>query len=251
VTARMWSCRILAALAWVLTGCGWEADDERVTCRAEIPEDTSGIFGDCESALQLAVRTSAGLVLTQEEIDWHLDLYQRGYDALRGTLGRPPAAMNWYEGMDVWTERADVVAAWSQGMVETGVPELDDILRATYVRKVVTHFGGSYFTFESSRVVVTKNVAPLLATIPGLDISDPYVRLPDYQQDVVIEPPQDASQLAAIVYSIGWGDCFVACSGHHHWRVGVTADAASLLDDWGDPIPADVLEYWQQPPVRR
>lgn len=49
------------------------------------------------------------------------------------------------------------------------------------------------------------------------------------------------------MFQIGWGDCFVACDGMHFWRVHVSPTASSLIDEWGDAIPADVLTQWRQP----
>ena len=236
---------MLPICASVALACGDNGDPQ--ACSDEIPSGVTVVGADCESAWRLAKRTSPNLVLSQDEIDWHLAVYVRGYNALRDVLGRPPIAMDWYGSVGVRTSRPELVAAWSQGNPDTGIAELDNLLHSASVGEVTGHAGGSQFTFRSGRVLVERTFADALIAlaVPGLEVFDPYVRLPEYRQEVVIEPAQDTSQLATLVFSIGWGDCLVDCIGQHFWRVGVTADSSSLLDEWGDLIPDDVRTEWQ------
>ena len=48
--------------------------------------------------------------------------------------------------------------------------------------------------------------------------------------------------LNAVLFQIGWGDCFAGCFGQHFWRVEVTPTGATLTGQWGDPIPPAELE---------
>lgn len=239
----------MTSIAACLVGCGGN-DPHR--CLADYRD--LDLHTDCLSAKELARRDSADLVVAQEDLDWYLDVYQRGYIPLSDELGAPPAAAAWSPSLTVVARAQDLTVRWVQGTVVTGVPAIDLVFERAHIDTVTPQGGmpATYFGFTSStHVVVNPNVAVALQGVSGLEV---YAedRPPEEgvgYSEALLETPRGTSNGVDIVYRLGWGsDCIVGCAGQVSWRVHVTDDSAQLVARWvrGEPPPPDIVEFWRQ-----
>ena len=236
---------MVLAAALAVGACG---DNAAAVCYAD--RRATERHWDCDSAKALAIREATGFTVPQADLDWYLDVYQRAFVPLEDMLGGPAIAVNWWsDGLVANTNAAEIVEPWTHGRVTTDVPAVDDILARAFIDEVVPlgMMQGPYFDLISSHVIAPQNVAPAFTDIPGLTVTAQMFRPTQGFSEVVIERPAGIGDAVDVVSRRGWGDCFVACTGMHFWRVRVTPSTAELVETWGDPIPPDVLAQWQRP----
>lgn len=233
----MKTSRVLPLLAVVACGGG---NDE--PCPVDEPSDHGRV---CMSAQLLAARYTSELTPTQAEVNHALDVQCRAFEPLRGTLGRPPTATAWTNVQQVTAQATDpqLVGAWQAGQVETGIALVDAVLSRAHIDRVMAQ-GGDFFALQSDYVLAPQNIDTALDGVPGLEINQQFVRPLEAFSEVLLDYPDGPGGHVDVEMSIGWGDCSVDCTGQHFWSVRVADDSATLTDEWGDPIPAEVLEVW-------
>lgn len=250
----MYAVLAWAASAVILSACG-ESDTIEDVCRADVADIVR--HTDCLAARELARRDSDALVVSQQDLDYYLDIYRRGFEPLTAYLGAPPIPSSWSPNLIATTTAPQFAEPWLRGDTRTGDANVDDVLSAARIDRVVAlgMMPGPYFSLASStHAVVNRNVAAALQGIPDLQVSAASARLPEGAgfADAFVDHAAERGD-AEIVYRLGWGDCFVECAGQVSWRVRVTATGATLLASWvwGKPPPPRVLERWQQPNPER
>jgi hypothetical protein len=231
----------------VLVACSACGDNTAPWCVHD--DRDAGPFRICYPAETFAARDTAGLVPTQHEVDRYADRWERAIDAEPILNGRGP--QRFLSG--VFTRNRKVIAAWTQGQVETGDTTFDAIsaeLRINQIHPFWTQYSDDLYSFRPYiRVFFNETVwiDRLAATDswPWFPDNPPSWPLPSGPFDDgwwswVDEPGgtgQDSST-AQIVFTFGWGDCAVKCDGFHTVRAVVPADAAAIVYDLGgDPLP--------------
>ncbi len=234
--------RVSRLAALVVTACGG-ADDE--PCPIDDPDGHGRL---CRSAQVLAARYTAELTPTQPEVSHTLEVQCRAFEPLRATLGHPPTATAWTDVQQVTAQATDpqLVDAWRSGRVETGVALVDDVLARAHIDRVMAR-GGDFFALQSDYVLAPQNIDTALEGVPGLTLNEQLVRPTEAFSEVLLDYPEGLGGPIDVELSIGWGDCFVDCTGQHFWSVRVAGETATLTDEWGDQIPAEVLEVWGSP----
>lgn len=243
----MRSCAVVAVLL-IAGACGGDAPE---ACRFDGDPGaaaTSRAGWDCANARELALRGSAGLVLEQADLDRYLDTYCRAFEPLRATLPYAPQADHWWEPLTVETSVPEIATAWTQGAVATGVTALDQILAEAHIDAVHRAPNSNIYTLASSaRAVVPPRVVAAVngLAMPGGVASAEEFHFAEPGSEITIEGTVPSLE-TAVVFQIGWGDCFVDCDGQHFWRVVVRSGGATLASEWGDAIPADVLAQYRR-----
>jgi hypothetical protein len=244
---KLTASHAVAATASLL-GCG---DNFAVPARCEVAGSYLGFSADCESAKRLAVRDETEFLVEQATLDRYLDVYQRGAEALDGIFGHPPVAVDWFPaGLVALNPVAELVDAWDQGEVETGVEEVDSILARADIVRVERSFEGHYALF-SSHLMAPHRVAEAFAGSSYVEMMlAERLRPTESFSEVVVEDPV-VERAVRITYAIGWGDCWVDCEGQHFWRVQVDSEGSQLVEEWGDPVPEAVMSVWREPNPNR
>lgn len=243
--------RVAAAASAVLiaaTGC----DGDEVACAYDAPyaRPTSNAEAACASARQLAARDAAGFFVTQPELDRYRDMLERSFEPLAPILGHPPAAQRWESGPTVTTAVEPIARAWTAGWVGTGVAALDAITAAAGIDTVQRAPGSDIYLLSASRrTLVPAHVVAAIAAaaLPGVAASSETGMLTTPGEEITLEAPLSAA-VVPVRFQIGWGDCLSGCFGQHFWRVDLTATTATLRDEWGAPIPPEVLDAYRRWP---
>ena len=208
---------------------------------------------ECLSAKQLAARDTVGLYVTQQDIDIYLDLLRRSFAPIAPTLARPPLAGAWASGPFIDTTNPLVARAWTNGDIATGIIALDEVTSGAGVDAVerspnsnIYRLGARRRTLAPAHVaaaIQAAAIADLIATTETFMPTEP-------AEEITVEAPLTAA-IIPVKFQIGWGDCFVDCTGQHFWRVDVATSGATLREERGDPIPADVLDIYRRWPDSR
>lgn len=199
---------------------------------------------ECLSAKQLAARDAAGLYVTQPDLDAHLDLLRRSFAPIAPTLVRPPLAGAWTSDPFVATTNPAVTNAWTNGNVVTGLTLLDEVTSAAGIDTVARSPNSNIYRLSAKqRTLAPAHVAAAIqaAAIADLTATTETFTPTEPSEEITIEAPLTAATIP-VRFEIGWGDCLVDCTGQHFWRVEVTLAGATLVEEWGDPIPVDVLD---------
>ncbi len=100
---------------------------------------------------------------------------------------------------------------------------------------------------SSTSAVVHRNLARRIAeaALVGVVAYSEFYASREPGEEVTLEAPTSAP-IVPVLYQIGWGDCIVDCTGQHFWRVEVTPTSATLVAEWGDPIPPDALDLYRR-----
>lgn len=140
--------------------------------------------------------------------------------------------------------------AWARHQLTTGVAAIDNVVAQMYV-STFTYDGSLAVpsaSMVSSHAVSAVNVARALEGIDGITVElvDTHGFL--QSSDVVDEDVDVATGARRVVFTVGWGDCAVGCAQAHFWRVAVWSDGtATLVEEWGDPVPPSVAESYATP----
>lgn len=201
---------------------------------------------DCDAAGILAARYTAALAPSFEEVMEARRIYRVGFEALRGILGRKPNPHGWNTNpvlFSIGTVDSRFAQPWSRGELRTGVATVDGVLEQCHVASITGP--GPTFFFRTNWYVAPQNIDLALSDEMSL-MMDYFPLTPPIKAGIDVRFEFVDSTTVDVIYSIGWGDCWTACDGEHFWRVRVTAsDQATLDEEWGDPIPDDVLASWQ------
>ena len=238
---------VLTALA-ALAGCS----EPEEPCRFDGGHRTDSLARwNCANAHELASRDSPNLFVTQPELDLYLDVYMRAFEPIAPVLMYAPQADYWWGGATIVSDRPELVAAWSSGRVATGLDELDRLLEASHIDYVIKAGGeGNYFfPGSTTHTAVARNLAPRITALGLADIvgEAEEFRFTEPGGEVIVEAVPGGAE-TPVLFQIGWGDCIVDCDGQHFWRVVVTPSAATLTEEWGDEIPAHVLDLYRSAP---
>lgn len=234
--SRHLALALLAVL--VLASCG----EPEETCRFDTRPRNDTLSGwNCLNARHLASRASTGLFVTQPEIDTYLEAHLRAFEPIAPTLGYPPLTAFWWTEARVTTDRADILGPWSTGQIATGIDALDTLLQEAHV-DLIFGSANSYAVTSRDHASVSQNLA---ARITDLGLTDVAASVDDNRfrepaSEITFEAPPGGAE-THVVFQIGWGDCFVDCTGQHFWRVRLTPTDATVVDEWGDEIPAEEL----------
>ena len=164
--------------------------------------------------------------------------------------GRPPLGERLQAFLTVFAHQGGLIRLLLE--VQRGVevqrqPVVDDVLRRAYIKQIEAAPVSGYFYMSSRRRLVPRVLAPMLeAVAPTIHVGIEPLMF-SQEDDVIVEPHPEGDDEVYLVYRRGWGECNVACEGQHWWRVRVTPTESELVEDWGAPIPVDVLERWKEP----
>ena len=199
----------------------------------------------CLSAQTFAGRDSPGLVPTDVQVARYFDRWTKAA-AAEPILGYRYPQRYWSN--DITTSNQAVIAAWTADQMQTGDQAFDDVIGQL---ETVSLSGNSDPLADGSyifqlTIYSVYNEAQLAANLLPTK-SELYYTGPVHQDDGIWtwdtqskEGTDDAT--ATVVFSFGWGDCFVACDGFHQLKaVMPPADQrATVYDLGGDPLPEGI-----------
>lgn len=226
-----------------LMACG----DNHPVCPADEAALSVTTSALCMSAHELARRATAELNPTQSEIDQAATLVASASTPLESILARIPAAGPWQGPLaTIGGEATDpaIAQAWRLGLVHTGVEQVDRIMEGASIVRV-QWAEDRFVTLGSDHAIAAGNMVRALNGVVGLElgyddrstIKNPY--------DLVDEGVDIATGEHRLLFLIGWYECDVECLQQYFWRTAVSPDgSARLVEEWGDPIPADVRATW-------
>lgn len=199
-------------------------------------------FPFCRTPIVLALRYSDGLHASQDEIDYIYAALKKAYqlDPLFGgaeaNLGIGVAEPDY---ADVTSSNPAITAHWSQGEVQTGDAAVDSVFYANGADgvQVTSSLQGEY-SIQFHEPLNMRVLAEMTATtVPDTTI-DTGVAI-DLGHSTTLQFVDGA---VIGTFEFGWGDCLEGCFGTHWFQVLMPDQGdATLLFDWGAPIPPDVL----------
>ncbi len=222
-----------AALLGAVVACAGCGEDE---CPAHRPID-SGVL--CAGANVLAARYSAFVNPTQDEIE---RAYQTYYSALRRLTQIEYVGPTSWSGLTLVSVVAsavdsEVASRWGAGEISTGIAEIDDALQQATLSSVQP--SGPDFLLTFRRAINASTLDAVLAPYPEIDVNGETFIRP--QGSEVWFEFDELGETTEVTLRFGWGDCFVECLGQHWWRIISHSDgSATLVEEWGDEIPAEV-----------
>ncbi|MBL8623015.1 MAG: hypothetical protein JNK64_16995 [Myxococcales bacterium] len=236
--------RALGVLA-VVASCG--SDDAGPYCGAhELLRDQRSSL--CTSAHELAKRATTAIIASQEEIDTAEALIRTTLPALRPTFAWVPRAAPWYQTrglVELVVTDPGIEAAWANGLAPSGNEVVDRVVQELDVWDFSSEVygpGGHSYALWSRGAPSAPNVREALQGVAGVEVIV-WSEFDPNATNVVDEGIDPADGARAVTYSIGWEDCAVGCHFAHHWRTKVGADGTAwLVTDWGDDLPAALVE---------
>lgn len=231
-----------AVIAMSLAACG----DAEPRCAVDrvVRDQRSAL---CLGAHELAKRSTDAIVPSQTELEEAEVLIERAFQALRPGFARIPVAASWDQARAEVTLRVAIPAvmeAWGRHELETGVAPIDDVVAQMNVT-TFTYDGSLALpsaTLVSSHAVSAPNVARSLESVDGISVELVDTRGFLQPSDVIDEG------VGRVVFTVGWGDCAVGCAQAHFWRTVVAEDGrATLVEEWGDPVPPAIVESYATP----
>jgi len=240
---------IVVGFGAVVAAC---SDDAGPYCGAhELLRDQRSSL--CISAHELAKRSTTAIIASQEELDAAEALIRTTLPALRPTFAWVPRAASWYQTrglVELVVTDPGIEAAWANGLAPSGNEVVDRVVEELDVwdfSSAVHSPAGHSFALWSRGAPSARNVQQALQGDAGVEVIV-WSELDPNATNVVDEgiDPTDGSR--AVTYSIGWEDCAFLCRFAHHWRTKVGADGtAFLVTDWGDALPAALVEALATP----
>jgi hypothetical protein len=211
-----------AFVSCVFTGCSSGVDVPR--CRGNWDDDM------CFDAYVLAGRVS-DVVLTAPSAAEVLveELAAAKTVACESIAARAVPNTGGLTAAVVYTSDPSVTAAWSRGLIHTGVVAVDDLFEGNGAYSVVGTTNPPW-EIRFSRPIGHAALASLAATA-GVQVAG---GLADDGPNITRMIDNGAS-----VYhlEVGWGDCSAGCTGVHFWEVRVDGETAIKQSEGGDDIP--------------
>lgn len=228
-----------SAIALVtLIGCG---DNHPPSCDPEWQVNRHRISG-CRAALLFSARDTADLLPSQGEVDRYLDRWQRTITAEPILAERAP--QRYRRGVSVYTTNPQIIEPWSQGVLETGDVELDEMLArigAAFVGGRARDTGAYHYAeFDTTHVFNEEFLAAALL-VRSSWMNPPEVWPRDDGTWSWLDTSERAGHddaTAKIDFRFGWGDCFSGCLGFRDLQAIVPPEGpATVYDLGGDPLP--------------
>lgn len=238
----------ITVAAWSASAC---SEPVGPACPADDVRRDGTVRPLCASAWELSRRSTARLSPDQAEVDAALALVMTAGQPLYGTLGHLPVARPWFgQPTLLYGQTTDprLVGPWAEGTLRTGVEAVDGVIEQLGPISVRIENNGRGFEIRTHRAIATMNVQRALADVADLQILFEDHSVNAAEQDLADEGLDAADGGRVMRFQIGWVDCFVGCRFLHFWRTKVRSDGSVILvEEWGDPIPPDVLEAWSAP----
>jgi hypothetical protein len=200
----------------------------------------------CKAAVMLATRYGDTLFANQGSVDRIYEALKKAYqvEPVLGAVVANPGFAGYPLLATVKSTYAPIVANWSIGEVGTGDDRVDSIFQANGAYEVAVSGGdGARYGYNVSfdDVVNMRILAGVVAErIPEtmVVVNDPI----DVGYDSWLEFRPDG--MTATI-AIGWTDCIDLCKGTHWYEVEIPdIGRATVVREWGDPIPAEQLAYF-------
>ncbi len=127
----------------------------------------------------------------------------------------------------VWVEE------WLNGNMDTGIAGIDSLI-ANYVTEILFIFesqGGYTFRLKTNVPINYFALKDKLEKTAEFRYIEPEIMVGESNHISFTDGNQKIYQ-----YTIGWGDCPSGCIYHYHWKIKVTDQVITLLEEYGDPL---------------
>ncbi len=124
---------------------------------------------------------------------------------------------------------------WLNGIVETGINEIDDIFQFYEVKIYSIHLGDHYNSviLETGKFVNNKVFPTLFTNIDSIN----QVGIQDLVGSGNILSSAKKEDVLILTYSIGWGDCPCGCIYRHYWEFAIRGNEVRFVREYGDDLP--------------
>jgi hypothetical protein len=221
-------------LVLVVTGC-----TEQPQCLLEDYRELSREWDAdsdrrCIDAIRIAARYTSELRPSQDDVDDRLALLALARSADERFATIHDISPESWDAIDIRTDRPEVTGAWSDGQLQTGSSEVDDLLEAAGADEVEPRSG--YFALRFATAVNVPAVVAAFAALGGMAAEVTQGEMDGKQIDLPSE--------SEVRFEIAWGDCFVGCPSRHYWLVSLDRQDgdAVIVEEGGDPIPSGYFD---------